>query len=451
MASYGAVPTSGSAPQDDSLDSGSASSVPPAAHGNAEDGQGQSRSWRGSLKSFYERNFGLFLVFVAQSFGSVMSTAAKLLTSAGAENQLSALQIIFVRMLVTAVLGSAYMWYKQVPDFPLGPRGCRRLLVLRGLAGFTGLFGLYYSLSILEISDAVVITFLVPTMTALVCFVWLKEPYTPKEAAAGFIALAGVLLVARPPFLFGKKVTEPILGAQSAAFDAASLTWYYTMPSALQTAGITVPSHYPQQQQKLPSPAERSAAVLVAILGTFAAAVAYSTIRIIGRCTHSLISVNYFAVIATLGSTVLILVHPDLHFVLPRGVVQWTLLTIIGVAGFLLQFLLTEGLQREKGGRATNLTYLQLVFTLVVERVIWGTTPPPISLAGSALIIGAAIWISLQKNSAVSAPVQPAGPKTSAGRTAEDQQQQQDNEPIVRVVADEETALLGPGTGAVRR
>lgn len=72
-----------------------------------------------------------------------MSTAAKLLTSAGAENQLSALQIIFVRMLVTAVLGSAYMWYKQVPDFPLGPRGCRGLLVLRGLAGFTGLFGLY--------------------------------------------------------------------------------------------------------------------------------------------------------------------------------------------------------------------------------------------------------------------------------------------------------------------
>jgi len=72
-----------------------------------------------------------------------MSTAAKLLTSAGAENQLSALQIIFVRMLVTAILGSAYMWYKRVPDFPFGPSGIRGLLILRGLAGFTGLFGLY--------------------------------------------------------------------------------------------------------------------------------------------------------------------------------------------------------------------------------------------------------------------------------------------------------------------
>lgn len=31
------------------------------------------------------------------------------------------------------------------------------------------------------------------------------------------------------------------------------------------------------------------------------------------------------------------------------------LLLAIGISGFLLQFLLTEGLQREKGGRAANL------------------------------------------------------------------------------------------------
>lgn len=31
------------------------------------------------------------------------------------------------------------------------------------------------------------------------------------------------------------------------------------------------------------------------------------------------------------------------------------LLVTIGIAGFLLQFLLTEGLQREKAGRATNM------------------------------------------------------------------------------------------------
>lgn len=117
----------------------------------------------------------------------------------------------------------------------------------------------------------------------------------------------------------------------------------------------------------------------------------------IGKRAHSLISVNYFSLIATIASFVIILVHPSLHFTLPTTALQWGLIAIIGLFGFLLQFLLTEGLQREKGGRATNLTYLQLVFALVVERVIWGTTPPVESLGGAVLIIGAAVAVSLLK------------------------------------------------------
>jgi drug/metabolite transporter (DMT)-like permease len=108
--------------------------------------------------------------------------------------------------------------------------------------------------------------------------------------------------------------------------------------------------------------------------------------------------VNYFAFIATLGSFLVLLIHPDLHFVMPSSAGQWGLIAIIGLTGFLLQFLLTEGLQREKAGRATNLMYLQLVLALIIERVIWGTTPPFESFGGAAMIIGAAIWITLQKN-----------------------------------------------------
>jgi drug/metabolite transporter (DMT)-like permease len=202
-------------------------------------------------------------------------------------------------------------------------------------------------------------------MTAIVCFLWLREPFTWKEALCSLIAFAGVLCVARPSWLFS---SSPI-------------------PD--------------QPDSKAPTPIitahQRTLAILIAISGTFGASMAYATIRVIGKRAHSLISVNYFAAIATLGSTLIILVHPDLHFVMPKTPSQWSLITIIGLFGFLLQFLLTEGLQREKGGRATNLTYLQLVFALVVERVIWGTTPPVESLVGAALIIGAAVAVSLQK------------------------------------------------------
>jgi drug/metabolite transporter (DMT)-like permease len=205
-------------------------------------------------------------------------------------------------------------------------------------------------------------------MTAVVCFVWLSEPFTWKEALCSFIAFCGVLFVARPPWLFPSSHTRPIADDPNGKAPLPSI-----------------------------SAEQRTLAVLIAILGTFGASTAYATIRVIGKRAHSLISVNYFSLIATIASFAIILVHPSLHFVMPKTLGQWGLIAIIGLFGFLLQFLLTEGLQREKGGRATNLTYLQLVFALVVEKVIWGTTPPVESLVGAVLIIGAAIAVSLQR------------------------------------------------------
>ncbi|KAI1839977.1 hypothetical protein JX266_013821 [Neoarthrinium moseri] len=337
------------------------------------------------LKSFYERNFGLLLVFLAQLFGSLMTMATRLL-EIGFETKFHALQIIFVRMLATAILGSLYMWIKKVPDFPFGNRGVRGLLVLRGSAGFFGLFCSYYALAYINISDATVISFLVPTLTAFICFVALKEPFTLNEALAGIVAFVGVLFIARPTFLF------PVPGSPEGGADGEAMLLFMTgRPEGLVPA---VPA----------SPAERSVAVICAVLGSFGAATSYSTIRVIGKRAHSLVSVNYFAAVATVGSFLIIMIHPDLEFKVPQNAAQWGLLVAIGVAGFLLQFLLTEGLQREKAGRATNLIYTQMVFALIIERVVWGTVPAGWSLLGSALIIGAAVWVSLQKTKVQALP-----------------------------------------------
>lgn len=117
------------------------------------------------------------------------------LLETGFDTKFHALQIIFVRMSITATIGSVYLWRKGVADFPFGPRGVRGLLVVRGLSGTVGLFGLYCaflpptsfvvdldvnwcrrvdSLSFLDIADATVITFLVPTLTGFVCWIALR-------------------------------------------------------------------------------------------------------------------------------------------------------------------------------------------------------------------------------------------------------------------------------------
>lgn len=245
------------------------------------------------------------------------------------------------------------------------------------------------SLSWLEFADATVITFIVPTMTALVCWVWLREPYTLKEALAGLIAFTGVLFVARPPWLFPNAPLDPISGEPSEPVENPGSDSLSVLTFGILSSNPSLPPVSAEQ---------RTIAILLAVLGTFGASTAYATIRVIGKRAHSLISVTYFAFLSTIGSALIILIHPDLHFVWPEDLGQWGLISIIGLTGFALQFLLTEGLQREKGGRATNLTYLQLVFALVVERIIWGTTPPVESLFGAMLIIGAAVWVSLQKN-----------------------------------------------------
>jgi hypothetical protein len=52
-------------------------------------------------------------------------------------------QIIVARMGITFILSSAYMWWRKVPDFPLGARSVRGWLLLRAAFGFGGLYCLY--------------------------------------------------------------------------------------------------------------------------------------------------------------------------------------------------------------------------------------------------------------------------------------------------------------------
>lgn len=61
------------------------------------------------------------------------------------------------------------------------------------------------------------------------------------------------------------------------------------------------------------------------------------------------------------------------------------------------QFLLAAGLQYEKSSRATNMVYVQMLFALSFDKLIWGTTPGTLSIIGSSLILGSAIYVAMHK------------------------------------------------------
>ncbi|KAI9678142.1 MAG: hypothetical protein M1817_006086 [Caeruleum heppii] len=291
-------------------------------------------------------------------------------------------------MGITVVLCCGYMWYTSVPDFPFGKPEVRLLLVARGMGGFFGVYGMYYSLLYLPIAEATVITFLAPTVACWACSILIHEPFTRMEQVAGLVSLLGVVLIARPAaFLFGSN-TAPIATGD---IDGTPV------PDTHKSSGANSLDDVTSMQ--------RLGAVGVALLGVAGAACAYTTIRWIGKRAHPLISVNYLATWCSIVSVVGLLVVPGVDFRLPANLRQWGLLLFLGLCGFAMQLLLTTGLQHEKSSRATNMVYTQMLFALTFDKLLWGTTPGALSIVGSSLILSSAIYVAVPKDAAKKATV----------------------------------------------
>lgn len=133
-------------------------------------------------------------------------------------------------------------------------------------------------------------------------------------------------------------------------------------------------------------------------------------------------SVNYFAMLGTAGSALALLAIPGIGFAMPHEAREWMLLLLLGILGFVLQFLLTAGLQLDKSSKATSMLYSQILFALMFDWAIWGILPGRWSLFGGGIVIASTLWSALQKTQVVEKSV------------AKD------------VVVDEESALLGSQT-----
>lgn len=199
------------------------------------------------------------------------------------------------------------------------------------------------------------------------------------QAAATFTSLFGVVLIAKPVFLFGKH-------AGSGGPDA-------------------------------PTPHQRALAVTAALLSALGSAGAYTIIRYIGKRCKPLHSMSYFSAMCVVVTTL----YPffiDSPPVYRANLNFWLLMLPIGIFGFVAQITLTMGLQRENAGRGTLAVYSNIIFSLLLERVVFGTYPDLWSLLGSAIIIGSALRVALAKKEA--APLTPVVPDPETGAGDED-------------------------------
>jgi drug/metabolite transporter (DMT)-like permease len=270
-----------------------------------------------------ERSGVVHMVHAALWF-AVMSTLVKL-----ASERLPTMQIVFARGFVTLGLAAASLVH--VRRSPFGG-----LLFLRGLIGSCALVCFYAAVVHLPLAEATVVHQTAPLWTALLAAWLLHERLRPRIVVALLGAFAGVLMIARPSWLFG-------------GGPAAPLPWEFAF---------------------------------VALLGAMLSAIAYVTVRRLGRTEDPLVVVFWFP---------LVTVPMTAPFALPQWTwptwQEWLLLLGIGASTQIAQVELTRGLAKEAAGRATAVGYLQVAFATLFGAVVFGALPDAWSWAGMATIV----------------------------------------------------------------
>lgn len=273
-----------------------------------------------------------FMLASALAF-SIMTAFVKM-----AGERIPSQEIVLFRAIISLGLSWAFLRHAGIPL--LGTN--RRLLLLRGFLGFLGLSCVYYAVTHLPLAEATVIQYLHPMFTAVMAAIFLREHLSRSVFLAIGVSLVGLVIIARPSFLF----------AQAQTLDPLAL--------------------------------------LAALGGAFFSGAAYVLVRKLSSTEHALVIVFYFPLV----TIPLALPGAIVHWVWPEGW-EWLMLLGVGVFTQLGQVYLTHGLRHEPAGRATALSYSQILFAALWGIFFFGEVPDVwLWVGGLFIVLGT--WINIR-------------------------------------------------------
>lgn len=210
------------------------------------------------------------------------------------------------------------------------PKGALIFLFLRSIAGSVGIFGNFYAVDHLVLSDAAILNKMSPFATILFSFMLLKEKIKPVPLIAVICAFLGSLFVIKPTFDFSKM---------------------------------------------LPT--------LAGFVGGLGAGFAYACVRKLGilKCNGKII-ILFFSAFSTLLSV------PYMVFSFnPMTIQQWTFLILSGVCAAGGQFSITAAYFHASASKISIYDYSQIIFSTLLGFFLFGQLPDIYSFVGYAVII----------------------------------------------------------------
>jgi drug/metabolite transporter (DMT)-like permease len=240
------------------------------------------------------------------------------------------IEIVFFRALATSLAALPILILLR--SSPLGSNP--PLVITRGVLGFVALSLNFYAHAHLPLNDASVLAQTSVLFTPVVAFLLLREKITTRIAALTITAFVGVLLIVRPS------------------------TEFLNIPGL---AGV-------------------GSGLLTGIV--------FVAIRKLHSTDHWSTIVFSFSVISCLGA--LLVGHSSFRWPTESEIAP---ILVLGVAGSLGQYLMTNALRYSTAPVVTPYTFTQVVFALIWGMLLWGVVPTPLSILGSVLIVGAGVGI----------------------------------------------------------
>lgn len=286
---------------------------------------------------------GVVIYLISLISHSIMQATAKLVLQ-----DVDIFVAVGIRMAVTSIISIWLMWYRGIKHSFWGPPHLRLFLFSRGILGFSNLSLSFYSLHWLSLPDQASLAFLTPLVTIIIAAVFLHERLMWQQVVCSFISLGGVLIIARPPALFGDST-------------------------------VTVDLHY----------TIAVGAFLASVVGTGAVMVLLRKLK----DANPMASVGNYAVVSTIGSGAALLLLPTSEpRKYPTDFRAWSLIVAMGAFGFFLQYMQSWAFQLEEATVLANFSYTQLIWATLCEFILWHDWPDIWSLLGAAIVLVSVLY-----------------------------------------------------------
>ena len=275
------------------------------------------------------------------------------------------LEVVFGRSLVQLILIVPIILITRIKL--LVTRDKIVTLIAMSLFGYLNIIATYFALDKIPLADALVITFTSPFFTAIFSLIILKEQIHWLDLVSGIISFLGVVLVARPSFLFGT--------------DSKGKTTLFVKPSASKERREMV----------------YLLGILYALLGGICLAIYFVLTRKISKSYSQFLSIFYPSVLGVL-LTPLVMYFRNENFIVPMSVFPNTMLVFVGLTSSLALFFLTLALKMENATIVNLIRNLDVIYAFLFQYLAMSIKPNVWSVSGGSIIISATSMIVIRRS-----------------------------------------------------